>query len=76
MSVSCECSVLAGRGLRRADHSSREVLPTVLRRYVWLKTLMNEEAMARVGPQRHKNNAASTAKITKYLMKSGDDHNG
>jgi hypothetical protein len=30
MSVCCECSVLAGRVLRRADHSSRGVLPSVM----------------------------------------------
>ena len=35
---------------------------------------MNEEAIARVGSQRHKKNAVLTAKITKYLMRSGDDH--
>jgi hypothetical protein len=29
-SVSCECCVLSGRGLRRADPSSRGVLPTVV----------------------------------------------
>jgi hypothetical protein len=32
--VCCECCVLLGRGLRRADHSSRGVLPTVVRRCV------------------------------------------
>jgi hypothetical protein len=31
MSVSCDCCVLSGRGLlRRADHSSRGVLPSVV----------------------------------------------
>ena len=36
MLVCCECCVLSGkRSLRRADHSSRGVLPTVVRRYVW-----------------------------------------
>ena len=39
--------------LQRADHSSRGVLPTVVRRCVWSRNLKNEEAMARVGPQRH-----------------------
>jgi hypothetical protein len=39
---------------RRADHSFREVLPTVVRRRVWSWNLMNEEVIARVGPQRHK----------------------
>jgi len=39
--------------MRRADHSSRGVLPNVVRRCVWSRNLKNEEAMARVGPQRH-----------------------
>jgi hypothetical protein len=35
MSVCRECCVLSGRGLlRRTDHSSRGVLPTVVRRFV------------------------------------------
>jgi hypothetical protein len=34
MFVWCECCVLSGR-VRRADHSSRGVLPTVMRRCVW-----------------------------------------
>jgi len=36
------------------DHSSRGVLPTVMRRCVWSRNLKNKEAMARVGPQRHR----------------------
>ena len=40
--------------MRRADHSSRGVLPTVVRRCVWSRNLKNEEAMVRVGPQRHR----------------------
>ena len=32
--VCCECCVLSGRSLRRIDHSSRGVLPTVARRCV------------------------------------------
>jgi hypothetical protein len=40
--------VLSGRGLlRRAYHSSRRVLPTVARRCVWSRNLVNEEAIAR-----------------------------
>jgi len=46
MSVSCECCVLS---LRQADHSSRGVLPTVVRRYVLSRNLRNEEAMAHWG---------------------------
>jgi len=33
------------KSLRRADHSSREVIPTVTRRCVWSRNLVNEEAM-------------------------------
>jgi hypothetical protein len=39
--------------VRRADHSSRGVLPTVARRVCDLENLVNEEAIARVGLQRH-----------------------
>ena len=38
---------------RRADHSSRGVLRTVMRRCVRSRNPKNEEAMARIGPQRH-----------------------
>jgi len=55
MSVCYECFVLSGkRSVLRADHSSRGVLPTVMRLCVWSRNLKNEEAMARVGPQRHR----------------------
>jgi len=40
--------------LRRADHSSRGVLPTVVRRCVWSRNLKSEEAMAGVWPQLHR----------------------
>jgi len=39
--------------LRRADHSSRGVVPTVVRHCVSSRNLKNEEAMTRVGSQRH-----------------------
>jgi len=42
------------RSMRRADHSFRGVLPTVVRRCVWSRNLMNEGAVARIGPQRQK----------------------
>ena len=55
MDVCCECyCVVRSRSLRRADHSSRGVLPIVARRCVWSRNLKNEEAMTRVGPQRHR----------------------
>jgi len=37
------------RSLRRADHSSRGVPPTVMRRCVWSRNLVKEEAMAHWG---------------------------
>ena len=40
--------------MRRTDHSSRGVISNVVRRCVWSRNLKNEEAMASVGPQRHK----------------------
>jgi hypothetical protein len=43
------------RSFWRADHSSRVVLPTVMRRYVWSRNLLNEEAMAHLGSCRAKN---------------------
>jgi hypothetical protein len=39
------------RSLRRADHSSRGVLPTAVRHCVRSRNLKNEKALARVGPQ-------------------------
>jgi hypothetical protein len=43
--VSIVC-VVRYRSLRRSDHSSRGVLPTMLRRCVWSRNLVNEEALA------------------------------
>jgi hypothetical protein len=46
--------VLSGRGsLRRAYHSSRGVLPTVVCSCVWSRNLKNEKTMIRAGSQRH-----------------------
>jgi hypothetical protein len=55
LSVVC---VVRYRSLRRADHSSRGVLPIVSRRCVWSRNLVNEEAIARAGlqSQRKENN--------------------
>jgi hypothetical protein len=41
------CCVLSGRSQWRADHSSREALPTVVRRRVQSRNLVNEEALVR-----------------------------
>jgi len=55
MFICCECCVLSGkRSVRRADHSSRGVLPTVVRRCVWSRNLMNEETSAHWGLSRQK----------------------
>jgi len=48
------------RFLRRADHSSRAVLPIVMRRSVWSRNLKNEEVMAA---------ASHEKKAQSYLMK-------
>jgi hypothetical protein len=45
ISVSFECRVSSGRGLRRADHPFREVLPTLVCLGVIL-SLRNEETVA------------------------------
>jgi hypothetical protein len=41
--------VVRWRSPRRADHSSRGVLPTVVCRCVWSRNLVNEEALAHWG---------------------------
>ena len=38
----------------QSDHSSRGVLPTVVRRWVWSRNHKNEEAVTQVGLKRHK----------------------
>ena len=62
------------RSLRRADHSSIGVLPTVVRRCVWSRNLVNVEALAHWGECCAKNkqtNAYSTPfniKIQAFLF--------
>ena len=46
--------VVRKRFLRQADHSSKGVLPTTVRRCVWSINLKEEEKMARAGQQRHR----------------------
>jgi len=46
MSVCCDCRVLSGRGLRRAHHPSRAVLPNVACVCVWSWNLKNEKTLA------------------------------
>jgi hypothetical protein len=47
----CVLCVVRQRSLRRIDLSSRGVLPTVARRCVWSRNLVDEEAIARAGLQ-------------------------
>ena len=44
-----KCCVCRHKSLRRADHSSIEVLPTIVRRCVRSRNLVNEEAMVHWG---------------------------
>ena len=53
--------------MRRADHSSRGVIPTVMRRRVWSRNLKNEEDTARFGPQRHRKRKKDMAVNTAWL---------
>jgi hypothetical protein len=52
--VCCECFVLSDRSLRRSNHSSIGVLPTVVRRCVWSRNLVNKEVLAHWGLLRQK----------------------
>jgi hypothetical protein len=47
-------NIVRYRSLRRASHSSRAVLPNVVRRWVWSRNLVNEEAIAHWGLLRQK----------------------
>jgi hypothetical protein len=46
--------VVRERSLRRADYSSRGVLPNLMRHCGCSRNLKNEEVMARGGPQCHR----------------------
>jgi hypothetical protein len=53
--VCCECCVFSGIGLcDELITRPEESYPTVVRRCVWSRSLVNEEAMTHVGSQRHK----------------------
>jgi len=60
--------VIRLRFLRRTDHSSRGVLPTVVRRCVWARNHKNEEAMALVGSQRHRKKMYSHYYVYVFLL--------
>jgi hypothetical protein len=49
MSVACVVGCQAERCVRRADHSSRGVLPTVVCHCVWSRSLKNETRLTRLG---------------------------
>jgi hypothetical protein len=50
--------VFRWRSLRRADHWSISVLPTVVRHCVWSRNLKNVETIAHIGPRHHKKKKA------------------
>ena len=54
---SCECRVLSSRGLCDELITRPEESYRLCRVVVWSRKLKNEEAMARVGPQRHSKNS-------------------
>jgi hypothetical protein len=53
--------VVRKRSLRVADHSSRGVLPTVVRRCVWYRNHVNEETMAHWGVVAPKTNTETNS---------------
>jgi len=54
LSVASVVCLVRYRCLRRADHSSTGVLPTVVRRCVWSRNVVYEEALAHWGLPRQK----------------------
>ena len=60
--------VVMYRSLRRADHSSRGVLLTVVCRCVWSKSLKNEEARAGIGSHCHRKKKIMKSYFTATLM--------
>jgi len=69
MSVYCECCVLSGRGL--CDEliiRPRGVLPTVMRRCVWSRNLVNGEALAHWGLLRQKKKKKYIISLAIYLL--------
>jgi len=60
--------VVRERFLRRADHSSRGILPTVVRHRVLSTNFKNEEALDRFGPQRHRKKSYSISRNLIYVI--------
>ena len=77
MFVCCDCCVLSGkRSLRRADHSSRGVLSNVMRRCVWSRNFVNEEALAHwgaVAPKTNKQTSSQNPTCDKTHHVIGDE---
>ena len=59
--------VVRSRSLRRGDQTSRRVLPTVVRRCVWSRNLVNEETLAHWGLLRQKNKKFYLEKSTSSI---------
>jgi hypothetical protein len=57
-----ELCVFRYRSLRQAYHTSREAVPTAVRRCVWFRNLVNEAAIAHVGLERQNKNKATYSK--------------
>jgi len=68
MFVCCECCVLSGRGLCDGLITRPEESYWLMRRCVWSRNLRNEEAMARVGPQRHRKKQAAVKLSTHFHL--------
>jgi len=60
--------LLLSFSLRRADHSSRGVLPTVVRRCVWSRDLVKEEALVNWGLSRPKQTNSCHFKLPKLNL--------
>jgi hypothetical protein len=73
MSVCCECCVFVRyRSSRRANHLSRGALPTVVRRCVGSRNLLNEEALThwellRIHPKSSENDITFIAHISPFF---------
>jgi hypothetical protein len=61
-------ALIYNKVLRRADRSSRGVLPTVVRRCVLSRNLPDEEAMANVGPQRQKKDKYNKVNLYNIIL--------
>ena len=65
MDVCCDCFVLSGRGfMRRANHPSRGVLPSVVCVSGWSWSLLDKETLADEGLLRHGKKLACVSSIS------------